>query len=370
MKKLKMLVAVDSLMMGGIAKSLAAFVSYCMETCDIDVLVWRSSLPEEVRLPDGVNRICLPGTESVRAAYKSYGLFSLDFLVSLFSVFRKKRWLAIPRIKKKYDIAIAYSHVSNLKYYTIDKVKATKKYAFYHHGAYGFQGKTKLFDEEYYPRYDRVFAVSPFAKEILLRTFPDLDNVSIIPNLIDIESIQESAKAPCPEFPDDQRLKLLTVGRISPEKEPLSIVEAAKELMAKGIDFIWIVVGEGPLSEALHKAITESDLTGKVLLVGNQSNPYRFMSRCDCYVQFSRFEADSLTVKEAAVFSKPMVLSDIPQFRSSKKVYNDIILYRACDSFADILLEAVSRKPVKNDLLNINEETHRLISQIIISEVN
>ena len=65
-KRQKMLVAVDSLIMGGIAKSLAAFVAYCKETCDIDVLIWRSSLPEEVRLPDGVNRICLPGTESVR----------------------------------------------------------------------------------------------------------------------------------------------------------------------------------------------------------------------------------------------------------------------------------------------------------------
>lgn len=366
MQKRRMLIAVDSLITGGIAKSLAAFVSYCKETCDIDVLVWRSSLPEEVSLPDGVNRIFLPGTESVRTVFKSRGVFSRDFPVSLCGALRKKRWLAVPRIRKEYDIAIAYSHVSNVKYYVIDRVRAKRKYTFYHHGAYTFPESMKRLDAEYYPRYDRVFAVSETARTVLREAFPTLEKVSVLPNLVDIEGIRQSAKAPCPEYPDGCGIRLLTVGRLSPEKEPLRIVEAAKLLDAEGIQYRWIVAGDGELAGTMKEEIRRNRLDDKVIPVGNQKNPYRFMSRCDCYVQFSRFEADSLTVKEAAVFNKSMVLSDILQFRSSRKVYNNILLYGASDNFKDVLLEAVSRMPVKNDLKNFNEEACGKIDSMIL----
>ncbi len=224
MKKYQVFIAIDSLVMGGIQKSLLAFLSYIGDFCDIDVVVWHDRLPELVELPAYVKLIHLAGTESIRSAYKSYGAFSKDFLVSAFARLREKRWLALPRIKKSYDIAIAYSHVSSLKYYIIDKVSAKKKYAFFHHGACNFDDQTRRFDSEYYPCYDKVFAASVCAREVLLEAIPELDNVSVIPNLIDIESIKESGKEPCPEYPDDQRLKLLTVGRLSQEKDPLRII--------------------------------------------------------------------------------------------------------------------------------------------------
>ena len=123
MKNDQVLIAVDSLMMGGIQKSLLAFLQYIKNFCDIDIVVWHDRWPEMVELPAYVNRIHVTGTESVRSAYKSYGAFSKDFLVSAFATFREKRWLGLPRIEKNYDIAIAYSHVSSLKYYIIDALK-------------------------------------------------------------------------------------------------------------------------------------------------------------------------------------------------------------------------------------------------------
>ncbi len=326
-KRQKMLVAVDSLMMGGIAKSLVAFVAYCRETCNIDVLVWRSSLPEEVTLPDGIKRICLPGTESVRTVCKSRGVLSREFAISLCGALRRKRWLAVPRIRREYDIAIAFSHVSNLKYYVIDRVRAKRKYAFYHHGAYVFPESVRRLDAEYYPRYDRVFVVSDTGRTVLMETFPDLENISVLPNLIDIEGIRQNAKAPCPEYPDGCGIRLLTVGRLSPEKDPMRIIETAKLLDAQGVRYRWIVAGEGELADEMKEKIRQNGLREKVILVGNQENPYRFMDKCDCYVQFSRYEADSLTVREAASLGKPMALTDIPRFRDCSRVFRNVILF-------------------------------------------
>ena len=271
----------------------------------------------------------------------------------------------MPRIRENYDIAIAYSHVSSLKYYIIDKVSAKKKYAFFHHGAYDFDDQTRRFDSEYYPQYDKVLAASAAARNVLLEAIPELDNVSVIPNLIDIESIKENGKEPCPEYPDDQRLKLLTVGRLSPEKNPQQIIKTAKLLDEKKTEFIWLVVGDGELRGTIEHEIKKNQLEGKVILTGNQTNPYRFMNSCDCYLQFSLYEADPITIREVAVFNKIMVLSDIPGFRQCCDVFNNIYL---TDSNADTvqMIMQVKNKPIdKNDLDIVNYEIYRTIDQEI-----
>ena len=365
MRRYQVFIAVDSLVMGGIQKSLLAFLKYISNFCDVDIAVWHDRWPENVELPAYVNRIHVTGTESVRSAYKSCGVFSKDFFVSVFATLREKRWLALPRIKKNYDIAIAYSHVSNLKYYIIDKVSAKKKYAFFHHGAYDNDNQNRRFDSEYYPRYDQVFAVSSGAKKVLMKAIPRLCNVSVIPNLVDIESIKESGKESCPEYPDDQRLKLLTVGRLSQEKNPLRIIETAKLLDEKKVSFIWMVVGDGELHDTLKSEIEKNHLEGKVFLIGNQSNPYRFMSRCDAYLQFSLFEADPITVREVAIFNKPMILSDIPGFQKSREIFNNIQLVSTSKDAVRSLMQEKSIVSLKNDLSIINDEICRTIDREI-----
>lgn len=369
MKKYQVFIAVDSLVMGGIQKSLLAFLQYISSFCDIDVVVWHDRWSEMVELPAYVNRIHVIGTESVRAAYNSYGIFSKDFIVSALAALREKRWLTLPRIKKDYDIAIAYSHVSSLKYYIVDKVSAKKKYAFFHHGVYDIDNQNRHFDSEYYPRYDKVFAVSSDAEKVLMKAIPGLCNVSVIQNLVDIKSIKESGKEPCPEYPDDQRLKLLTVGRLSPEKNPLRIIETARLLDEKEMDFIWMVVGDGELRDMLKSEIEKNHLEGKVFLIGNQSNPYKFMSRCDVYLQFSLFEADSITVREVAIFNKPMILSEISRFQECHEIFSNIQLISTNEDAVRLLMLEKSIVSSENDLSIINEEICRTIDREIFENV-
>ena len=367
MEKLQVLIAIDSLVMGGIQKSMLTLIHYMKDICDMDVLVWHKREPEALQLPDYVNRIHVPGTESVRSAFSIYGI-SKELGYSCLSVIRKKRWLVLPRLEKQYDAAIAYSHVSSLKYYLIDKVSAKRKYAFYHHGSYDYDGIIKRFDAEYYPKYMKVFAVSDFSKSVLAKALPDLTNVSVLPNLLDIEHLKKSAEEPCPEFPDDSRLKLLTVGRLSREKNPLEIAETAMLLENCGIYYIWIVVGDGDLFNDLAAAIDSNGLTGKVVMTGNQLNPYRFMKKCEVYLQLSKFEAAPLTVKEAAIFNKHMVLSNIPGFRNLQPMLHNIYLFDGRDDIIRILMGVRGKTPEMNNLYQINEKVLQRIKEEVLND--
>ena len=117
-----------------------------------------------------------------------------------------------------------------------------------------------------------------------------------------------------------------------------------------------MVVGDGELRQTLESEIRENKLEGKVVLTGIQMNPYRLMSRCDCYLQFSLYEADPVTVREAAVFDRYMILSDISGFRDCSMILKNINLCRNAEEAADMILHILDKPVDQNNLEKLNSE--------------
>ena len=49
-----------------------------------------------------------------------------------------------------------------------------------------------------------------------------------------------------------------------------------------------------------------------VILLGKKDNPYPYIKTCDIYVQPSRYEGKSITVREAQILGKPVVVTNYP----------------------------------------------------------
>ena len=367
MRKPQVFIATDNLNMGGSQKSLLAFLHYIERFCDVDVLVWQKKEREILTLPDTVKRIYIPGGVSVRASVKRYGINSREFVYSVLGAFYKKRWLARPRIKKDYDIAIAFTDLTDLKYYVIDKVNARNKYAFYHNGIYRGSDKVKILDTEYYEKYDRVFVVSEYVKRLLSESLPNLKNVTVLPNRIDLDEIRKKSNNPCSEFPHDDQVNLLTAIRLYPEKNPAQLVEIAKILRDKEINFRWILVGDGPQFLEIKNRIAEEHLENNFILTGNEYNPYRLMQHCDLYVQLSLYEADSLTVREVACFNKHMILSDIPRFRDCQKEFKNIHICKNSEEAVEAIISFYKAPQEINDMEMINRKAEELIYKEIFA---
>ena len=302
MKK-KCLIVMGGMSIGGAQKSLINFLNYIKDFVEIDLLLWNKSVME-YNIPDGINIITnFPTVKSVKAAIKIDGLFSKTFLLSVFAaIFYKKRWLCSPEIKKKYDFAIAYTTTGSIKYFVIDKVNANKKFLWYHHGSYEQVGKIKMWDKEYFPKFDNLITVSNANKEMLSTHFPKLEKkILVIQNLLNEKEIIYLSKEPISDFDDFDGLKLTTVGRFSEEKGQLFAIEIAKELRDKDIIFKWIFVGDGDLRTQVEQKIVEYNLSDFCILAGNKKNPYPYIKNCDIYIQPSFVESYSLTIYEAMI---------------------------------------------------------------------
>ena len=170
------------------------------------------------------------------------------------------------------------------------------------------------FDRPYYESCDRIITISQKCLESFVEVFPTLKNkISILENITikkDILNLGNDGVAV--EFEEQNRVKLLSVGRLGAQKGFDLAIKSAKILKDRGVDFIWIILGEGPDRKKLQEQIDADELNNNVKLIGIRSNPYVYIKKCDIFVQTSRFEGKSIVLDEAKIFCKPIVVTNYP----------------------------------------------------------
>ena len=108
----------------------------------------------------------------------------------------------------------------------------------------------------------------------------------------------------------------MTVGRLSHAKGLDNAVRACRKLVDKGYEIEWYVVGYGPLEEELKGLIDELNLQNHFFLLGKKTNPYPYIKASDIYVQPSRYEGKAVTIREAQILGKPVVITNFPTAKS------------------------------------------------------
>ncbi len=104
--------------------------------------------------------------------------------------------------------------------------------------------------------------------------------------------------------------KFISIGRFSPEKGHLRLVEAFKKVHDNMHDTSLVIIGGVSNFDYYEKTIEkieELGLTSSVVLVKNVSNPYAILSRCDGFVLSSYYEGFGLVIAEADILKKPVI---------------------------------------------------------------
>ena len=80
--------------------------------------------------------------------------------------------------------------------------------------------------------------------------------------------------------------------------------------MANGLDVKWYLIGYGGDEPLIRQKIVEAGMEDRVIILGKKDNPYPYMRACDLYVQPSRYEGKAVTVREAQLLGKPVVITN------------------------------------------------------------
>ncbi|CAN7295507.1 glycosyltransferase [Paenibacillus sp. LjRoot56] len=214
----------------------------------------------------------------------------------------------LPPIQKHYDLAISYAWPHDI---VATKVIAAKKLAWIHTDYSELEIDNHI-DLAVWNKFDAIASISDACTAAFLKTYPTLyDKVTLIENITSPDFIKKMADASLPAFEADQAaFTLVSVGRLSYVKGFDMAIQALRQLHDKGLTNIrWFVVGYGGYEAELRKLISENRLEESFLLLGKQTNPYPYIKACDVYVQPSRYEGKAVTVTEAKILGKPILIT-------------------------------------------------------------
>lgn len=216
----------------------------------------------------------------------------------------------MPKIKAdtEYDIAISFL---TPHYFVAEKVNAKKKIAWIHTD-YSKVQINKKSELKMWSRYDYIISISDAVTTGFLEIFPELkEKIVLIENILPKRLIenQKEAFSVDVEMPE-KGIKLLSIGRYCTAKNFDNVPEICSQIIKKGIDAYWYIAGFGTDEKLIKEKIRHFNMEERVILLGKKENPYPYIKACDVYVQPSRYEGKSVTVREAQMLNKPVVITN------------------------------------------------------------
>lgn len=134
---------------------------------------------------------------------------------------------------------------------------------------------------------------------------------ALIHNVLDRAWLEKQAAQPVKDFAYPVwGLHLITVANVADGKGYPRMLETAKALKARKVEFTWLCVGAQPdaaLLERLKREIAQSGLNGQMILLGPRANPYPYMRAAQVFVLLSDYEAWPLAMAEAMMLGRPAV---------------------------------------------------------------
>ena len=241
----------------------------------------------------------------------------------------------LPKLDKEYDVAISYLWPH---YFVAKKVKAKRKIAWIHTDYSTIETDIDM-DLKMWNKFNYIMAVSEECKNAFLKKYPSLkEKVRVMENITSPEFIGKMAEEDIEEnIKKDNSFKLVSVARLSHAKGIDNAVKALKLLHDRGLTNIkWYVVGYGGDEEMIRKLIRENNLEESFILLGKKINPYPYIKVGDIYVQPSRYEGKAVTVGEAQILGKPVLITNYPTAKSQvRDKYDGVICELSIEGIAN-----------------------------------
>lgn len=235
-----------------------------------------------------------------------------------------------------------------------------------------------------YPYFDKLVSVSEATKKLNQSNFGGLKlknrhiasrntiNIKKINQLVDDDSdLFEKNGTPvlatltehgmeAIEFSQDD-FKIVSVGRLSPEKGFDLLIKAVAELAPKYPQLKLYILGDGPLKGTLKSLVEQLGIQNHVYFLGQRRNPFFIVKRADVFALTSHYEGQSMVILEALTVGTNVLASDIiaNRYVLEDEKYgmlvekNEVDIAKGLEQF----INGTNKDYAKFDAVAYNEET-------------
>lgn len=295
----KILFFIPTLGQGGAEKVLVNLVNN-MDKSKFDITV-------QVLFDGGVNRQFLKPHIKYKAVFKKVFKGNSKILAMFSPEFLHKKF-----IKEKYDVEISYLEGSTARIISGCPDEDTKLVSWIHveqhtkeRASYAFKSFAEA--QKCYERYDKIICVSKYVLNDFNSIFK-IQNAQVLYNTVESDIILEKSKEPVDLIrKQDGWVNIIGIGSLKRSKGFDKLLRIHKRLIDEGIKQRVYILGKGPERNNLENAVKENNLEDTFILLGYNTNPYKFVANCDLFICASVAEGFSTAVTESLIVGTPVV---------------------------------------------------------------
>ena len=231
-------------------------------------------------------------------------------VMKLFSPERLHKWF----IKERYDIEVAYLEGPDSRIISGCPNKNTKLVSWIHctmktavETALSFRSIAEA--RECYNKMDTMVFVSETNRDAFLKVCPYSAKTAVLYNTNESDKIMQQAAEEA-ELPSDT-FCWCGVGKVVPIKGFDRMIRIQKRLVEDGYNTHLCILGEGSLKLELEKLATDCGIADSVTFLGYQTNPYKYVAKCDLFVCASHSEGFSTAATEALIVGTPVCTVEV-----------------------------------------------------------
>lgn len=144
-------------------------------------------------------------------------------------------------------------------------------------------------------------------------------------------------------------LKVLYVGRLDTQKDPITMLRAAQIVIDKFPNCFFTIVGGGERYCECEKYVEENSLSGKIDLVGWQNDVSSYYASHNVFISSSIYEAFGLVFLEAGFYQMPVVATNVEGIPEVVKDGYTGLLFNPKDynKFAEFILKLLTDEDMR-----------------------
>ena len=163
-----------------------------------------------------------------------------------------------------------------------------------------------------YGRFDRIVCVSDTVRRDFLSLLPVKVPTEVLYNTNESEKIMVlSGEAVENGLFYDREIKLVGVGKLLKNKGFHRLLPIVQKLRREGHPVHLYILGIGPMEAELKRMAAELGIEDAVTLLGYQTNPYKYVAKCDLFVCASYAEGFSTAATEALIVGTPVCTVEV-----------------------------------------------------------
>ena len=334
MKKRKIAFVIKNLKMGGPRVSLISLLDEISADPDniVDLIVMNQTGPLLEQIPKNVRllpenrllKIAIADKEDLKSKLTILVRGSLFFLKKIFgytAVYGTIYKLFGKKLRNtNYDLVIGYQEGESND---VASLIPAKRHAIWYHSNfrtyYKYENNIRI--SNLYDMVDRILFVTQESCNAFIEQNVDYSwKCEVIKNVIPVIKIRRMSQEKSENFFKKEGLKIVSVGRLSPEKGYDRAINISSRLVKEGFAFEWVIIGKGALFDEYSKEVNEQIPTGELRFIGERKNPYQIVKQADVLVLPSYSEAQPLVVLEGLVLGKPFIATN---FDSAKETLDE-----------------------------------------------